>query len=360
MKLFEGKTPTERNKIIVALVLGVLSVLAIGNMIFTPFSSSKKVTVTLSPTPSASATPNRNTGDTVVSALPQQSEIDDVYTRIPVSVQYPPGAGDPGRNIFAFYEPPVPTPWSPTPPPTPKPQTPIPTPTPIQYTVVLSFMNRQSAYAGEKGFNLEVGGDKFTPETTVWFNGTPLPTRYISPQQMTAEIPANYISVAGQRSVEVKSADGKLFSNPIIFNVMQPPQPQFTYKGPVKKKFGNNDSAYILEPGTPAEVSKRIGDIIGGRFRLFRISRDNIVVKDINLGFEYTVEVAKGAGQSTSTTTLNQPNRPTNPTFQQDPSMVQQPNPQQCPPGIPCDRIQRYPTPVPQKKDDVDDEDGDN
>lgn len=359
MKLFEGKTPTERNKIIVALVLGVLSVLAIGNMIFAPFSSRKTVTVTLSPTPSASATPNRNTGDTVVNALPQQSEIDDIYTRIPVFVQYPPGAGDPGRNIFAFYEPPIPTPWSPTPYVTPKTPTPTPPPTPIQYTVVLSYMNRQSVYAGEKGFNLEVGGDKFTPETTIWFNGTPLPTRYISPQQMAAEIPANYISVAGQRSVEVKSADGKLFSNPIIFNVMQPPLPQFSYKGPVKKKFGNNDSAYILEPGSPAEVSKRIGDIIGGRFRLFRISRDNIVVKDINLGFEYTVDVAKGSGQSTSTTTVN---RPTSPNFP-DPSMVQPQMNQPCPPGIPCDRIQRYPNPTPQqqKKDDDDvDDDGDN
>jgi hypothetical protein len=358
MKLFEGKTPSERNKIIVALVLGVLSVLAIGNLIFTPFSSSKKITVTLSPTPSASPTPNRTGGDTVVNALPRQNEIDDIYTRIPVSVQYPPGAGDPGRNIFAFYEPPVPTPFSPTP--IPEPKTPKPTPivTPTPPNVYFSFINRQSAYAGEKGFKLEVGGDKFTPETTIWFNGTPLPTQYISPQQMTAEVPANYISAAGQRNVEVRSADGRLFSNPIIFNVMQPPLPQFSYKGPVRKKFGNNDSAYILEPGSPAEVSKRIGDIIGGRFRLFRISRDNIVVKDINLGFEYTVEAAKGAGQSTSTTTIN---RPTNPNFP-DPSMVQPTNPNNpnCPPGIPCNNIRPYQTPQPKKDDDDVDDDGDN
>src|SRR5215212_1201252 len=141
MKLFEGKSPSERNKIIVALVLGVLSVLAIGNMIFAPFSGSKKsITVNVSPTATASASPNR-TGDTVVTALPRQSEIDDIYTRIPVSVQYPPGASDPGRNIFAFYEPPIPTPWSPTPfvEKTPKPTpTPIPPPPP---NVILSFIS---------------------------------------------------------------------------------------------------------------------------------------------------------------------------------------------------------------------------
>ena len=108
MKLFEGKTPSERNKIIVALVLGVLSVLAIGNMIFQPFSGSKKsITVNISPTPTATPASNQN-GDTVVTALPKQNEIDSVYVSTPVSVQYPPGGGDAGRNIFAFYEPPVP------------------------------------------------------------------------------------------------------------------------------------------------------------------------------------------------------------------------------------------------------------
>src|SRR5689334_12374870 len=111
MKLFEGKSPSERNKIIVALVLGVLSVLALGNMIFAPFSSSRKVTVSVSPTAAATASPNR-TGDTVVTALPRQDEMDAVYLSTAVGVQYPPGGGDPGRNIFAFYEPPIPTPWS--------------------------------------------------------------------------------------------------------------------------------------------------------------------------------------------------------------------------------------------------------
>jgi len=109
MKLFEGKSPTERNKIIVALVLGVLSVLAIGNMIFQPFSGSRKTVVNMSPTPAATASPNR-TGDTLVTPLPQQNVIDSVYASTPVFVQYPPGASDAGRNIFAFYEPPVPTP----------------------------------------------------------------------------------------------------------------------------------------------------------------------------------------------------------------------------------------------------------
>lgn len=363
MKLFEGKSPTERNKIIVALVLGVLSVLALGNLIFQPFGGSKKtITVNLSPTPTAA--PNR-TGDTVVAPLPKQSEIYDVYTTIPVAMQYPPGGGDAGRNIFAFYEPPIPTPYSPTPivireTPTP---TPIPVPTP---NVVLSFINKQTVFAGEPGFRIEVGGDKFTPDTAIWFGGAPLPTRFISPQQLSAEIPSNYIANGGQRNIEVKSADGKLFSNQLYFNVQEPPRPQFQYLGAVARKRGNNDTAYIQEQGKTTPSTFRLNDIINGRFRLISISPAKLLVQDINLTFlpPYSIDLIKGSGQNFgggTTFTPTNPNFP-NPNFN-DPSMVQQPQiqpNQQCPPGIPCDRIKQMPAPQPQKKEDVDDEDGDN
>ena len=356
MKLFEGKSPSERNKIIVALVLGVLSVLALGNMIFAPFSSSKKVTVSVSPTASASATPNR-AGDTVVTALPRQDEMDQVYLSTAVAVQYPSGGGDPGRNIFAFYEPPIPTPFSPTPyveKPTP---TPTPPPTPIPPNVMLSFISRQSAYAGEKGFKLDVGGDKFTSGTYIFFNGAQLPTNYVSPQQLSAEIPANFIAGAGQKTIEVRSADGKLFSNPIYFNVQQPPMPTFQYLGVVARKRGNNDTAYIMEQGKTLPTSVRLGDPIAGRFRLISITPTKLLVQDIQLGFlaPYSIELVKGSGQTSSI-----PGR--NPPGYQDP-MFQQPQQQPpCPPGIPCNNLRPYPTPQPQKKDeDVDDnEDGDN
>jgi hypothetical protein len=362
MKLFEGKTPLERNKIIAALVLGVLSVLALGNMIFQPFSGSRKVTVTVSPTATASATPARTGGDTVVTALPQQSEIEDIYTRIPVSVQYPPGAPDPGRNIFAFYEPPVPTPFSPTPFQTPKP-TPIVTPTPAPTpNVIFSYLNRQSVYAGEKGFRLEVGGDKFTPETFIFFNGMQLPTNYVSPQQLTAEIPANYLASAGQIRIEVKSPDSRLFSNVLPFNIQQPPQPRFTYLGIVSRKRGNNDTAYIMEEGKTLPTSVRLGDPIGGRFRLISITPTKLVVQDTQLTFlpPYSIDLVKASGQSSSTMPSFQ-NRP-NPAFN-DPSVINPNNPNpQCPPGIPCNTIRPYqtPSPPPQKKDEDVDDDGDN
>jgi hypothetical protein len=355
MKLFEGKSPAERNKMIAAIVIGVLAVLALGNMIFSPFSGKRTVTVNVSPTPAASASPNR-TGDTVTS-LPKQNEIDSVYTTIPVSMQSPPAGAEPGRNIFAFYEPPIPTPFSPTPPLPPVIKTPpIVTPTPP--TVVLSFINKQSVYAGDKGFVLEVGGDKFTPETPIWFGGTPLPTKYISPQQMSAEVPANYIAGAGQKTVEVRSSDGKLFSNPIYFNVQAPPLPQFSYLGIVSRKRGNNDTAYIMETGKNAPSTMRLNDIISGRFRLVSITPAKLLVQDIQLTFlpPYSIELVKGAGQTSTMPTRTPATfpdgfNPTAPTLNQ----------QQCPPGIPCNNLKPYvqPTPQPKSDDDVDD-DGDN
>jgi hypothetical protein len=359
MKLFEGKSPEERNKIIAAIVIGTLALLALGNLIFAPFSGKKTVNVKISPTPVASATPNRS-GDTVVTALPRQNEIDSVYTSTAVFLQNPPGGGEPGRNIFAFYEPPIPTPFSPTP----YVEKKMPTPTPLVVptpNIVLSYINKQSVYAGEKSFVLEVGGDKFTPETPIWFGGTPLPTKYISPQQLSAEIPANYIAAGAQKAVEVKSGDNKLFSNVIYFNIQQPPQPQFSFLGAVARKRGNNDTAYVQEQGKTTPSSYRLNDIIGGRFRLVSITPSRLLVQDIQLAFlaPYSIDLVKGTGTSSTSTTRQNPNSPTDGGFYNpnNPN-VQQP---QCAPGIPCN-LRPYipPTPQPQKKDDDVDDNDDN
>lgn len=355
MKIFEGKSPAERNKIIAAIVIGALAVLAIGNLIFAPFSGSKKPnTAKLSPTPTATV----STNNTAVISMPKQQEIDDVYTRIPVSMQSPPSSSDAGRNIFAFYEPPIPTPYSPTPTPIVVIKTPTPIPVP-QPNLLVNSINKQSVYAGENGFKLEVGGDKFTPETYIFFSGNQLPTKFISPQQLSADIPTNYIAGADQRMIEVRSADGKLFSNQVSFNIQAPPLPQFQYLGIISRKRGNNDTAYIQEQGKTMPTSARLNDILSGRFRLVSISPAKLLVQDTFLGFTHQVELVKGAGQSSSTTRPNPNDRtifsPNNPN-------IPYPN-QPCIPGIPCD-IKPYvpPTPQPQKKDDDvnDDDDGDN
>ena len=382
MKILEGKNPAERKKIIAAIVLGALAVLSLIYTFGGMFFGGKKTTVTVSasPTPTATATPSNNAPLTALQ-LPNRDEMNDRWTVEPVV--YNPNsfyAPDAGRNIFAFYEPAKPTPYVPTPEviKTPPPPTPIPTP---EANVIISFITPQNVYAGAKAFRLEVNGDKFTPETFIYWNGSQLPTNFISPQKLTADVPANLISGEGSRQIEVRSADGKLFSYPITLNVQAPPKPQVKYVGMIARRSGNNDTAYFMEQGKQTPFGARLNDIVGGRFRVVSISAGEVVLEDNSLGFRYRIplERPKPGEVSSSPEDRRRGNFPVG--IQPDESFRQynQPNPtvrQQNPPGIPSNIPQYVPPPqqqpmpqqpVPQqpippqtKRDIVENEDTDN
>jgi len=375
MKLFEGKSPTERNKIIAAITLGVMAVLALGYTFGGSFFGSRKVSVTVTASPTPTGTPRANS-ETV--ALPSQEEINRIYMTTPVV--YNPGsfyAPDAGRNIFAFYEPPPPTPYvapSPTPP---KPYEPPPaTPTPVPPFFV-GNVTPQSVYAGSKTFRLEVNGDKFTPDSLIYLNGSQLPTTFISPQKLVADVPSNFIAGAGAIQILVRTPDGKLYSNQVSINVQAPPTPQFQYIGMIARQRFNNDTAYFQEQGKPSPTGARLNDVVAGRFRLTSISAGETVFEDVNLGFKYRLALLKPQpGQASSSNpgqnqenTLGSPGRfpnkggfnPNNPNVQQP---IYQP-PQGEIPGIPSNIPIYVPppqppqpvrTPIPNK--DADDDDG--
>ena len=363
MKLFEGKSPAERNKIIAATVLGVLSLgslwIAFGGSIF-----SRKTSVTVStssPTPKPLTSPNSNRND---SQMPSPDEVDLAYVNS--EVNYVPArfnAPDAGRNIFAFYEPPPPTPYVPPIPvvktPTPFP-TPMPTPTPEFFA---ASVTPQSVYAGAKGFRLEVFGERFTPESRIYFNGGELPTTFVSPQKLTADIPANLIAGEGSRQIIVQTPDGKLYSNQILLNVQAPPRPELQYIGMIARRGFNNDTAYFLEKDKKEPFGARLNDTVAGRFRLFSISSSEVVFVDKELGFRHQMPLYRPVpGQSASTDKPENPRSnipngytPYNPN---NPNIIQQDIP-----GIP-NNIPRYippqqPQPKPTTNNDDDDDDGD-
>ena len=389
MNLFAGKSPTERNKIIAAVVLGVMAVTALGySLVGNPFAAKKKTTVTVSASPKLPAAARTETAN---AALPTADETDFQYTT--TRIEYNPikfNAPDAGRNIFAFYEPPPPTPYSPTPTPPPPPiivPAPVVTPTP---PLLVGFVTPQSVYAGSKTFRLEVNGDKYTPDSQIYLNGNPLPTTYISPQKLVADVPSNFISGAGQIYIIVRTSGG-LYSNQIAFNVQAPPTPQFQYVGMIARQKYNNDTAYFQEQGKPTPFGARLNDIVGGRFRLESISADEAVFEDVNLGFKhrlalYRPDIAQtggGSGQSNpypqnQMPTLGNPGRmPPNRGFDQSVpnnnlNSPNNPNNQKVPnaqpvttqpgsiPGIPGS-IQIYTPPQPQPPDQKDeDDDGNN
>ena len=296
MKLFEGKSPEERNKTIAAIVLGVLAIGALTYGIILPtFFSGKKTRPTTetngSPSPTETLTvvkPDQNLQP--VAPLPNQQDMDFAYTTQPVL--YSSGgfsAPSPGRNIFAFYEPPKPTPFSPTPTPTPTPFSPTPTPTPPP--IFVAYATPQSVYAGTDSFRLEVNGDKFTEDAVILFNGSQLPTRFVTAQGLVAQVPKNFIASAGQKQISVITPDGK-FSNMVMLNVQAPPKPQFQYIGMISRKRNNNDEAYFQEKGNEKKpIVARLNDIVAGRFRLKSISADEVVFEDVNLGFRHTLDL---------------------------------------------------------------------
>ncbi len=379
MKFLDGKTPAERNKIIIAIILGGVALIALSytlsGFFFPPATAKAGTQKTPTPSPSAG-----NQNQSVAANPNDPTSMADLAWMLTTPVSYSPNAfsGDAGRNIFAFYEPPPPTPWV-------QPAIPVPVvtppPTPVPPPQLLAYVTPSSVYAGSKGFRLEAIGDKFTADTRILFNGSELPTNFVSTQKLTADIPAGLISSDGSKQIMVRTPDGKLYSNPLMLQAQAPPRPNFTFVGLVEKKQRNNDLAILQEKNKSEVSSYRLNDSVGDRFRLVSISSREVILEDRSLGFRYPLpfsEKSAGGSSSGGNTVTNGGGfgrgNPGNglPTYiPYNPSGG--PNPVNPPsgdiPGIPAN-IQRYVPPTvinnnsnkgQQKKDyEDDDEDGDN
>lgn len=287
MKLFEGKTKTERNKLIAAMLLGgaclIVLFFAFGRGMF---SGSSTTSAKPTPTPKKSSTARNEAGKLEMPSMDEQN-----LTMQTQPIAYNPGiygANPPGRNIFAFYEPPKPTPYVPTPiPPQPIVTPPPPTPYPIQIAVI----NPQSVYAGSNGFRMEIAGDKFSPDTKIYMDQLELPASFISETRMVADVPAPLLKTDGRKQILAQTVDGTKISNPIMLDVQPPPRPQFQYIGMIARKRNNNDTAYFQEQGKPLPTSARLNDIVGQRFRLLSISADEVIFEDTSLGFKHKLQL---------------------------------------------------------------------
>jgi len=339
MKLFEGKTPQERNKLIIAMVLGVLALASLSYMLFgSTGSSSKPRTQNAN---SNTTTARNQTGDLLNQPTPSASTPaqirDKVESLSPATpVVFRPSsysAPDPGRNIFAFYVPP---------PPVVKP-TVIPTPTPVPPPPqILASLSPMNVFARTGDFTLEVSGDKFTPQSAILVDNNPVPTKFISAQQLSATVPGGFIANDGARQIKVSTPDGALYSNTMPLMVTPPPLPNFLYIG-IIGKIRYNDTAVLKDKGNPKELlNVQRGDVIGGRFRVTSISEREIVLTDTSLRIKHTLPFVeeKSGGQSGPTR-----NNPRTQMLDQGDSI----------PGIP--NIPRYQPPNPPQQQQQDDDD---
>lgn len=361
MPVLEGKSTSERNKIIAAVLLGVLALVSLWFAFGPSIGGSTKVTVSASPTPSRANSNSRRDLEPV--SMPSREEQMFGYETTPVS--YTPGmfgAPEPGRNIFAFYEPPPPCPECP-PPPTPTPRPVVVTPTPA-FPFEMRAASPQSVYAGSKSFRIEVAGERFTPDAKIYFGDVELPTSFVSGERLAANVPANLIAGEGPKQIVVRTPDNSKYSLPTNIIVQPPPRPNFTYIGMIARKRYNNDTAYFMEQGKQTPTAVRLNDVVGGRFRLINLDAERVVLEDVNLGFRHEVKLDRTV-QTAGRFPTGPGGRPLPAPggFQPYNPGGGQVNPPGIPPNIPIYRPPQRPPNANsnvQRDDDDDDEDTDN
>ena len=273
-----ANNPSERKKLIWALGLGLIAILFLWWTFF-GFGGSSKPAVNRN-TRNPNAAPGNLTGlnPTPIQRADDEFKAPPLDTLRPVvCCAPPPSVGEASRNIFIYYEKPTPTPM-PEAPATPTPPPPL----------LLAAVSPSSVYAGTEAFTTEVTGDRFTPAVRITVDGGELPTRFVSPQQLSATIPAAMIANAGRRQVIVRSPDGKLYSNETAFNINPAPVPNYTYIGIIGTQ-RRLDTAILQDKGSREILNAQRGDVLGGRFRLTSISEKEILLVDTTLKIKHTL-----------------------------------------------------------------------
>ena len=281
MQLSDIQNPAERKKLIAAGVLGIVALLFL-YWTFVGFGSSPKpATPRAGSQPSPSPIRRTNPG-TVSPQTVAEFKGADLGQLTPINAGYSPVAVPPAkRNIFVYYEPP------------PKKvvveQIPTPTPTPVP-PILLAGLAPANVYARTADFTLELSGDKFTSQLRVVIENTELATRYVSPQQLSATIPATLIANPGGRQVMLRSADGKLYSNYLTLSVAAAPTPNYSYIG-ILGTPRYIDTAILQDKANKEVLNVQRGDLLGGRFRVTSISDKEIVLVDSNLKIKHSLAI---------------------------------------------------------------------
>jgi hypothetical protein len=280
MQLGDIQNPAERKKLLVAGALGIIALLLLWWTFF-GFGSSKPQQVTRRP-PVASASPSdTRLASTNSAPAPLPETNGNLLERLqPVIWESSvPVVAEPKRNIFAYYEPP--------PRPVGAASVPTPTPTPTP-PILLASVSPASAFARTSDFTLEAAGDKFTPQLRIVIDNTELSTRYVSPQQLSATVPASLIASPGSRQVITRSPDGTLYSNPVTLSVNAPPIPNYNYIGIIGTR-RYIDTAILQDRSSKEMLNVQRGDLLGGRFRVTSISEKELVLVDTNLKIKHTL-----------------------------------------------------------------------
>jgi hypothetical protein len=278
MQLSDIRNPGERNKLIVAAVLVLVAIVFLWWTFFGFGSTPPKVSPRAAQPTSSPA--SRSGSSTLPAQTVAEFKGTDPDRLTPVPVEYAAvSVPEARRNIFTYYEKPVP--------PVATASVPTPTPTPVP-PVLLANLSPANIYARTGDFTLEISGNKFTPQLRVVIDSNELPTRYVGPQQLSTLVPASLIANPGERPVMLRSADGKLYSNTATLSVAAPPTPNYSYIGIIGTP-RYVDTAILQDKASKETLNVQRGDLLGGRFRVTSISEKEVVVVDNTLKVKHTL-----------------------------------------------------------------------
>jgi hypothetical protein len=278
MQVSDLRNPSERNKLILAAALGLVAILFLWWTFFGFGGSSTKV----ASRPGSQPTPAMPRGPTAKPnpQTPIELTADDLDKLRPINATFRPvAAQDARRNIFAYYVAPKPVVKPPV--------IPTPTPTPVP-PILLARISPPNVYARTADFTMEIEGDKFVGGLRLVVDNSELPTRYVSPQQLSATVPAAIIANPGGRQVLLRSADGKLYSNTLALSIADPPKPNYSYVGIIGTR-KHIDTAILLDKSNKDTLNVQLGDLVGGRFRITSISEKEVVLVDSNLKIKHSL-----------------------------------------------------------------------
>ena len=284
MQAIDLTKPGEKKKLIGAAILGFVALIVLWWVLF-GFGSSGNSN---KPRAAASPTPARTTGPGPRPQANQTPSPDAAALALFAPIEYVPSsysAPEARRNIFAYYvPPPAPSPVirevAPTPPPPPP--------------ILLASVSPSNVYARSADFKLEVAGDKFTTATKIYFDGQELPTTYVSPQQLSANVAAALIGGPGTRNIIVRTPDNSLFSAPASLNVAAPPTPNYSYVGIISPNNRVDDVAIVQDKSNRNIMNVHRGDLLSGRFRVTSISDKELVMTDTTLKIQHKLAMTEG------------------------------------------------------------------
>lgn len=283
MPLVDLQKPGEKKKLIWAAVLGLVAIIFLW-WTFVGFGGTSPRARVQS---AATATPQQAAGQN--NAGGKQRPSDNVLSfkdLAPIKFDRSSyDAAEASRNIFAYYVPPE------KPTPAPKVETAPPQPPP---PVLLASISPSNAYARAPEFKLDAAGDKFTPEMRIFVDGRELPTKYISPQQLSTTVPASFIANPGPRPVLVRTPDNRLYSNVVQMSVAAAPLPNYLYVGIIGKTNRVGDLALVQDKSNKSVVSVQRGDLLSNRFRVTSISEKELVLMDANLKIQHKLTMSEG------------------------------------------------------------------